>query len=380
MSCEKRALPLIRQIYASALDPAGWHDFVKLVSEECGGPAVGLSLQVPGAGPPIGIYRSGFREGFEAVFAKHIAQGMPWGELSEMEPEARFARASEFFPDSELADTDFFREYMKPQGFACEGPLVNLIHPSEGMLFSGVAIYRKLEGRRIDDEDIGMLDLLVPHLAQAFGIHCRLGGIDRARLALAEVVDRLPSGVVLLDGKRRPVVSNHAADAIAAENDGFFLDDRGPRAAMQPDDAAMQAMICRAIEGGPAAGAPMPGFVSLTRPSGRRPLTVMVTPLLESPEATTSDAAAMLFVSDPDAGSPSTLEVLRSLYGLTTAEAELVQMLVSGLSLDEAADRRGVTMNTARSQLKHVFAKTDTGRQGELIRLIVGGVASLRGA
>ena len=60
-----------------------------------------------------------------------------------------------------------------------------------------------------------------------------------------------------------------------------------------------------------------------------------------------------------------------------TAAAALVQLLLMGHSLEEAADVRGVTMNTARSQLKHVFAKTDTKRQGELVRLIITGVAPL---
>ena len=380
MTSEQRALPLIRQIYAAALEPMLWHDFVKSLSDEFGGAAVGLSLQVPGLGPPIGIYRCGFRDGFDAVFAKLIAKGMPWGELAELEPTPQFQRASEYLPDAELATTDFYREYMEPQGLACEGPLINLIHPREGLLFSGIAIYRKVEGPPFSDEDVATADLLVPHLAQAFGIHCRVGGIDRARLALGEVIDRVPSGVVLLDRKRRPVVCNRAAQKIAAENDGFHLDDRGPRAAMQPDDAALQSLIERALNAEPGSENHSGGFVSLTRPSGRRPLSAMVTPLLEpSRESTSSDAAAMLFISDSEAGSLSTVEMLRTLYGLTQAEAELVQLLVSGHTVDEVAEIRGVTMNTARSQLKHVFAKTDTRRQGELIRLIVTGVASLRG-
>ena len=71
-------------------------------------------------------------------------------------------------------------------------------------------------------------------------------------------------------------------------------------------------------------------------------------------------------------------EVLESLYQLTAAEAELVRLLSQGFSLDEAARERGVTINTARSQLKQVFSKTDTRRQGELMRLVLTGVASIR--
>ena len=71
-------------------------------------------------------------------------------------------------------------------------------------------------------------------------------------------------------------------------------------------------------------------------------------------------------------------EVLQGLYSLTQAEAELVGLLAQGLSLEEAARQRSVTMNTVRSQLKQVFSKTDTKRQGQLVRLVLSGVAPIQ--
>jgi DNA-binding CsgD family transcriptional regulator len=35
-------------------------------------------------------------------------------------------------------------------------------------------------------------------------------------------------------------------------------------------------------------------------------------------------------------------------------------------------------MNTARSQLKQIFAKTNTSRQSELVRLVLAGIAPIR--
>ena len=69
---------------------------------------------------------------------------------------------------------------------------------------------------------------------------------------------------------------------------------------------------------------------------------------------------------------------MQALYQFTPAEAELVALLTAGRSLEEAAEERGVTMHTVRSQLKHVFAKTDTRRQGQLVRLVLSGLAGIQ--
>jgi DNA-binding CsgD family transcriptional regulator len=57
-------------------------------------------------------------------------------------------------------------------------------------------------------------------------------------------------------------------------------------------------------------------------------------------------------------------------YGLTPAEARLVESLVQTGSLKRAAALAGRSYYTFRAQLQSVFAKTGTHSQAELIRLI----------
>jgi DNA-binding CsgD family transcriptional regulator len=62
--------------------------------------------------------------------------------------------------------------------------------------------------------------------------------------------------------------------------------------------------------------------------------------------------------------------LLSKIFGLTFAEAKLAAALADGTSLDTAAEELDISRQTARSQLKIVFAKTDTHRQGQLIALL----------
>ena len=55
---------------------------------------------------------------------------------------------------------------------------------------------------------------------------------------------------------------------------------------------------------------------------------------------------------------------------MTGAEAKLASLLVSGMVLQEIARQLGIARETARNQLKAVFAKTETHRQGELVALL----------
>jgi DNA-binding CsgD family transcriptional regulator len=62
--------------------------------------------------------------------------------------------------------------------------------------------------------------------------------------------------------------------------------------------------------------------------------------------------------------------LLRIAFGLTASEARLAARLASGVGINGAATFLGVNRETARSQLKAIFAKTNTHRQAELVGLI----------
>jgi DNA-binding CsgD family transcriptional regulator len=119
--------------------------------------------------------------------------------------------------------------------------------------------------------------------------------------------------------------------------------------------------------------------MAVSRPSGRRAFPLRMASLLSArPEHTLHDAVAVLYVTDVEAQTLQHNEPLRKLYALTHAEVELVELLCDGWSLEEASAQRGVTMNTARSQLKQIFFKTGTSRQSELVRLVLAGIAPIR--
>ena len=62
--------------------------------------------------------------------------------------------------------------------------------------------------------------------------------------------------------------------------------------------------------------------------------------------------------------------VLRDIFGLTKAEARVAARISCGETLQDIACAHHVSVQTARMQLKSIFAKTHTRRQAELVALL----------
>jgi DNA-binding CsgD family transcriptional regulator len=109
--------------------------------------------------------------------------------------------------------------------------------------------------------------------------------------------------------------------------------------------------------------------VALPRAS-RRPLLAYPARLSNSTANALADCQAMVILIDPDAKTPTPEMNLRTVFRLTEAEARLATQLALGESLEKVADQFGIGKETARSQLKSIFAKTGVHRQAELVAVL----------
>jgi DNA-binding CsgD family transcriptional regulator len=81
-------------------------------------------------------------------------------------------------------------------------------------------------------------------------------------------------------------------------------------------------------------------------------------------------ARALLTMSVIEARPLLDQRLLMRVFSLTPAEARLAALMVEGKSPEAAAAKLGVKRETARNQLKAIFAKTETNRQGQLVALL----------
>jgi DNA-binding CsgD family transcriptional regulator len=215
--------------------------------------------------------------------------------------------------------------------------------------------------------------LSFPRLQQAIRLPRDFAEVDAlARLSRC-VLDRVPVGVLLLDGVGCPAVMNCAAEEILALRDGLSVTASGLQTWSPKENKALSRLVLQAAREERYEG----GLLAVSRPSLKRPFLLEVEPYAtRRSDAGGGHVSVAVFVSDPEAFmAPSHLGCA---FGLTPAEEALAVRLGQGETLEIAADGLGISLNTARTHLKHIFAKTGVGRQSELIRLLLTGVTGLR--
>lgn len=113
-------------------------------------------------------------------------------------------------------------------------------------------------------------------------------------------------------------------------------------------------------------------------PGAARPLLLYDAPRLEALLTSTTDLtrrSMLVLCRLPNARTKESVERLARLFGLPPREAELAVTLNEGLSISEAAQRMGLTVETARNYSKRLYTKLGVRGQPELVRLVCDSVA-----
>lgn len=101
------------------------------------------------------------------------------------------------------------------------------------------------------------------------------------------------------------------------------------------------------------------------------PVILRIWPVETAARWKSSDVCAVvtLHAIGPRPGPPAS--ILAKTFRLTPSEAKLASIIARGAAPDIAAQELRISRETARNQLKSVFAKTGTHRQGELVALLL---------
>lgn len=364
-------LRLIDLAYAAAEPGGAWEPFLLALSDATRGRATVLLYHDYASAGSVG---SGVRNDLEAVsqYNEHYCRIDP----RALSPAAsRLSKPGVAVPDQALisyADfeaTEFFGFARRYEMSRCM--TVALTKP--GGQFSGLSITRSHDDAPFAAADLKLLEPIAPHAGRALRLCQHIDRVTDERASLLGILDRLKVGAVGIDQKGRVVFVNAAAAALARENDGFGVGQQGVFGATTGEtrvlsDAVLQALT---VSGGNSCDLFFP--VRVRRPSGRPALQLLPILLSRSHLERRGDHGVRVILLVIDEGSNARLHpgALKTLFGLTPAEARFAAGLASGSSVRELEVSLGLTRSTARWMMEQVRSKTGARTQAQaVVRLL----------
>ena len=363
MSSESDLASLIAAIYEAGMDFNLWPYALGRIASAFGVSSASMARQ---GRTPSECW--GFAVGIDPIipenYLKYYHRVDPLWQITSSAPAGTVQTDTMVIPRSELVRTEFFNDFLLPQGV--EG-LLNAVVLVEDGRQSIVTLHGD---RQFDESHVALYKLLVPHLQRAVQINIKLARAELNHSASVETLNRLEEGILFVDLNAKIVFANKAAEKLFADRDL-----RQTRGRLQANSSAETATLHAAIAKCAETGTQLQqsGFVSLRRRPGRAPLSLLIAPL---PVETRCGLVgprrmAVVFVNDPDKNDKPAAAQLREKFGMTPAEAGFAIEILNGDGIQAAADRLSISKATARTHLSRIFDKTGTRRQAELVRVLL---------
>jgi DNA-binding CsgD family transcriptional regulator len=359
---------IVADIYDAALDPPLWRKVLKNVCGFTrGGPSASLFWQ--DAARKTG--NSYFVWGGEARFGqlyweKYIALN-PFTPAAGSFPVEQLYSAADVLPPPEFIETEFYKEWMSPQGWG-DVLSVNLDKTATGRAVFSIA--RHARDGLVDEEMRQRVRLLVPHVRRAVMIGKLIDLNQQQAAALADTLDGLHAGAFLVDAEGRLVHANTSANDML--NDGNVLHANGRLVAFDAKgDQELHDIFAAARDGDAALGGKGVA-VQLTARNGDQFVT-HVLPLTTGARRKAGvpySAVAAVFVQRAGNDTPPSLDALAARYQLTPSELRVLIAIIDIGGVPEVAAALNLSQATVRTHLRHVFEKTGVRRQADLVKLI----------
>jgi DNA-binding CsgD family transcriptional regulator/PAS domain-containing protein len=355
---------LISDIYDAALDSSRWID----VLESCAQFLNAFAVTLQDRAHPDAIFERhfGLDPYYQKIFFEKFSNSDPRNAL------APFCKAGQVFstfavmPRAEFYDTPLYQEYIQPQRISDNVRCVFEKSPSS---FFGLF-------RRDDDgpseTTFRRTRLLMPHVRRAMLIAKSTARGKAVSATFIDTLDGLRAGIFLLDAKLRIVHANRSGYDMLAQN--LLLCNAGGRLAIKQHEAnrMLDRSVATAANGDSLSGK---GFSVFLEAGDGDHYIAHLLPLTSGERHCTRalyQAVAALFVYRTEPELTTSTEIIAKHYSLTPMEVSVL-LAVAGIGgVPEVARTLGIAQSTVKTHLLHVFAKTGTRRQAELVKLVAG--------
>lgn len=283
--------------------------------------------------------------------------------------------SSRDLPPEYVEQSRYAEECLKPQRIVDIMHLFLTYTPEQ---FSELGLGRDIDRGAFTKPEVQLARLFVPHLRRAITISNVLDVRAVENAQKDALLDKLNCAAIVINEAQTVLHANAAAEAILQRGEPLLIRRGAIDAKWRTAGKALGDAITK-VTADPV-GCETAGLAIRLTPFDQEPCFAHILPLSAGDLCTrmVPGASAAIFVGATIGDDAA--RILGIAYGLTPTEMRLVETLVAGCSLAEAACSMNVSINTAKTHLSRVFSKTGKSRQTELIRLASKLASPIKGA
>jgi DNA-binding CsgD family transcriptional regulator len=225
-----------------------------------------------------------------------------------------------------------------------------------------IALERAYDRGSASPAELAALNEVHAHLARASFVAARMQ-LERARAASQTLALLGIPALVFADGGKI-LAANQLIETLS----GFILWRTKDRIALT--DARADALLRDAIA--TVDQDDTPSVRSFPVRNAGSAMIAHIVPIRGSARDIFSRCAAMLMLTPVTRPEAPPVELIRSLFDLTPAEARVARGLAAGQTVQGLAAESGTSANTVRSHVKVVLSKTGYSRQSDVVALLNG--------
>lgn len=235
----------------------------------------------------------------------------------------------EFIPKRDRERSDYYNQYLAP---------MNIFHIVEMDIHTKDDAHCSLRISRGKDVDSftqaekEVVELLVPHLEPAVQIHMRLSRVKTERNLYAGAVNQLAVVAIILDEDGKIMKINQIAEELINDNDCLKISGKSLQVGSTRETRKLRKMIRNALNSHHDDAEPsLVEAQYIRRLSCYSYLGIFVRPIpLEKWSEGIQCPSVVIFISDPERKSRAPREIVKALFDLTPAEAQLAILLANG--------------------------------------------------
>ncbi|RYG31940.1 MAG: helix-turn-helix transcriptional regulator [Burkholderiales bacterium] len=362
---------LTRLVYSAGLDASKWSEFLSSLSNAVGYAALALHTHDYRRDRNVSLLMHNYDTPFRESYRSYYDGRNPWNKRVARAPVGQAIASPKLLASEELRSTEFYNDWIRPQDDIGTGAGITIYRDRSRFLRLS-ANTRFKDAETTVDALVLLLNGLAPHMRASFEV-AQVLGRNRTGPHYRQAIEMAEVAVAVLDQTGRVCVHNALWDELMREGRYMRLQSAGRVKVL---DADVDDAVGRFLAGTRDGRMPVPNSMPLRSEKGPT-ATLSISTFLSADSTRASsfvlfpddEPAALVVVSLSRPGEPLSAATFAERHGLTGAESALLKHLLSGLSLRDFADRRGASLNTARSQMKSLLNKTGTVRQAELVAL-----------